>query len=93
LLLIAQMLIGLGSLGVAQAPERIARVVQHYSAKDGFSGTVTFATAGKVIFRHGYGFANHTQKSGFDEHTRFNIGLSANRGSKPKSAELIQLRC
>jgi CubicO group peptidase (beta-lactamase class C family) len=73
-LLIANMLIGLGTLGVAQVPERIAHVAQHYSTKDGFSGTVTFATAGTVIFRHGYGFADRARKSEFNEHTRFNIG-------------------
>lgn len=60
--------------GAAQDPARIRRVAEHYAAKDGFSGTVTFASAGKVIFRHGYGFANRDQKSEFDEHTRFNVG-------------------
>lgn len=60
--------------GLAQDPNRVGRVAEHYAAKDGFSGTVTFASAGRVIFRHGYGFSNREEKSGFDEHTRFNIG-------------------
>lgn len=73
-LLIAIVFLGLGPLCVAQVPERIGHVAKYYAAKDGFSGMVTFANAGKVIFRHGYGFANRTQRSGFDEHTRFSIG-------------------
>jgi len=35
---------------------------------------ITFATAGKVIFRAGYGLADRAQKHRFDEHTRFNTG-------------------
>lgn len=57
-----------------QDPARVQRAVAHYAVKDSFSGTVTFASAGKVIFRHGYGFADRAEQSGFDEHTRFNIG-------------------
>jgi CubicO group peptidase (beta-lactamase class C family) len=49
-------------------------VAQHYATKDGFSGTVTFATSGKVLVRGSYGFSNRAEKLGFDEHTRFNIG-------------------
>ena len=73
-LLVAAVSLALGPMSAAQDPARIGRVAQHYSAKDGFSGTVTFATAGKVIFRHGYGFANRDQKFEFTEHTRFNVG-------------------
>ncbi len=60
--------------GRAQSPERISGVAQHYAAKDGFSGTVTFATAGKVPVRRSYGSSNRAEKLGFDEHTRFDIG-------------------
>lgn len=73
-LVIASLLIGPGTLGSAQAPQRIARVVAHYSAKDGFSGTVTFATAGRVLYCHGYGFADRANKTEFNGHTRLDIG-------------------
>lgn len=60
--------------GRAQSPERISSVAQHYTAKDGFSGTVTFATAGQVSVRDSYGLADRAGERAFDEHTRFNIG-------------------
>lgn len=60
--------------GLAQNARRIESVAQHYAAKDGYSGTVTVAHKGKVVFRHAYGFADREHRSVFDEHTRFNIG-------------------
>ncbi|WP_419804690.1 serine hydrolase [Terriglobus sp.] len=59
----------------AQDPVRIGHVVQHYAARDSFGGIVTTeAVAEKVVFQHGYGFADHEHKTPFDVHTRFNIG-------------------
>lgn len=54
--------------------DRVSRVAQHYAANDGFTGTVTFATSGKVLFQHGYGLATRTGSIAFNDRTRFNIG-------------------
>ena len=58
----------------AQDPGRVGQVVQHYAARDSFSGTVTVAHPGGVTFQQGYGFADHGRKTAFSAHTRFNIG-------------------
>ena len=58
----------------APSMERVSRVAQHYAAKDGFTGTVTFASSGKILFQHGYGLATRNGSVPFKDRTRFDIG-------------------
>lgn len=87
---IATLALGLTFVSNASAAPTLAHQVRTAAARSGFSGEVAVARHGRIVFAHGYGFANRARRRRVTLDTAFNLASMGKMFTGVAAAQLVE---